>query len=200
MIDTLDLNLLEEAPEETTTKRGSSKIILWLIALSLATLLLPLYLISTAIKEDNVGLQVELNAVQTALASTPVPNPEVVKLEATLASMTTQSKAIEPISTTLLGTRYDWRGTMAIIANYNAAELVLTAVSMAENRLTLNGRTVSEANAIAYVHQLEETQQFKRVVIQSIVLKTKAGSVSDGKPSEFVILVELKELKADDHE
>jgi Tfp pilus assembly protein PilN len=197
----------EEETEETPQPRGS-RLVIWLVVLSLGALFLPLYLVSTSIQEETQTLTVTLTAIQATLEFTPEPAEQELALENTLSHLRDQINALQPVITGLVESKVDWLNTFAVIGRYDAGRIILTGVSQTENRLVLTGQATSESDVMAYFQLLDESTTFDRVVVQSIVLRETSSSAATVKPiirdnppvedvpveriSEFNILIELK--------
>ena len=109
----IDRNL-DDLDSLTESAGGSSprRIVLWLVIASLLVLLLPLFLVSNALKDENVRMQQEMEAIQATLDS-PVPVPAE---EQTLRNEMLQSREAETVLENLranLESRHlNWPDTM----------------------------------------------------------------------------------------
>jgi len=183
------------APEQPG---GASRLIRWLIVFGLALLFMPLYLISTTIKEDTVPLKTTLVSLQQTLASTPRPNQSEQNLKATLVQAQKQAIELENSRPTLVANHFDWPAAIMVIGNYDQAVLAITSIVQTETRITLNGQATDEATAMLYAQALRESSQFQRVTVQTITLKAaptgaaKPDAPPVDKPAVFTILIELK--------
>src|SRR5450432_366319 len=89
--------------EETSEQsKGSSRTVQWLIVLSLAILFIPLYLVSTLIKDDIPPLQTQAADIGTKLSVTTGPNPTEKLLKSTLTQLQSQVNALDLAGTTLV--------------------------------------------------------------------------------------------------
>jgi len=201
------VNNYEEETEEAPPPRGS-RIVIWLVILSLGALFLPLYLVSTSIQDETQTLSVTLTAVQATLVFTPEPLEQELALQDTLAQLRDQVNALQPVIAGLVASQVDWLNSFAVIGSYDPTRITLNGIAQTENRLVLTGQATSEGDIMAYFQLLDESTTFDRVVVQSIVLREVSSSPATAKPiirdaapteeipaeriSEFNILVELK--------
>ncbi len=166
--DSSDLSGLPEQPQPRGSLRGT--IILWLVAISWVILLLPLYLVSTAVRGDITHLEANLQVAQEALSSTNVPDPEVQGLMNDLARVQGAIDEIEGAYSAMAAGHTNWPAVMAAIGNYNPSQLALTSIAQSGNRITLNGRAIDDSTVIAYSRALEESNLFSLVIVQSVRL------------------------------
>ncbi|KAA3661892.1 MAG: hypothetical protein DWQ04_15075 [Chloroflexi bacterium] len=137
--------------------------ILWLIALGLIILFVPLYFIGAALQDDVSSLQSELAPLETALASAPTPLP--------LATQVAQTTAV---SATLLTDNINWPAAMNFIRTYNPSEITITGINQVDNQLFISGQAANDALVVAYARSLETSGAFKRVQVESIVVAAGA--------------------------
>jgi len=145
-------------------------IILWLVAISGIVLLIPLYLVATAIRNDADRLSSELQAVQVALASESTLEPEAQKLADELAQLQGSVNEIDAAHAAVAASHTNWPAVMAAIGNYDPSQVALTSVTQSDNQITLNGRAIDDPVVIAYSRALEESNLFSRVIVQSVRL------------------------------
>jgi Tfp pilus assembly protein PilN len=211
MLTAVDPAVPDEVEESTETGH-SPRIALWLVVTSLAGLLLPLYLISAAIKADNRSLEADLASIEQQLSDASQPGEEQQTLQDNLLKARQQLDTLTTVQTDLIAHHINWPAVMAVIGNNGPAQMVLTGLSQADNRIVINGQAQAESVVIAYAHMLEESGQFSRVVVQSISIKvlptptppptptpdpaetavSTPAPVAPGQVVEFVILVELQ--------
>ncbi|MCB9457571.1 MAG: PilN domain-containing protein [Anaerolineaceae bacterium] len=200
-------NNYEEDTQEAPQQHGS-RLVIWLIALSLGALFLPLYLVSSSIQEETGQLTVTLAALEGTLAVTPQPAAQEQALQDTLLQLRGQINEMQPVITGLQTSKIDWLHTFAVVGTYDTTRMTLTAVSQTENRLVLTGQATSETDVMTYFQMLDESLIFDRVIVQSIILRDMTGSQATAKPvirdnppieevpvermSEFNIMLELK--------
>jgi Tfp pilus assembly protein PilN len=161
-----DLNDLPEQHQPPRLPQGT--IILGLVVIGLVAFFLPLYLISTTIRDDITRSEANLLSVQATLTSISAPAPEAQELMNTLAQVQNSASEIEEASSAILANRTDWPAIMAAINNYNPTQLALTSITHADYRITLNGQAIDDTAVVAYARGLEESNLFSRVVVQSI--------------------------------
>ncbi|MBZ0275981.1 MAG: PilN domain-containing protein [Anaerolineae bacterium] len=193
---------------EVSPAPRASRLVVWLIIVSLGALFLPLYLVSTSIKQENAQFEVTLTAIQATLAYTPLPPESETALQETLLQVRGQINALEPVSADLAAAHLDWLNALAVISRYDRERINLSGITQTENRLVLNGLAANESDVLAYFHVLDDAELFNRVIVQSITLKdaptpnqpTAKPVVRDAaatetpaeRVAEFSILVELK--------
>jgi Tfp pilus assembly protein PilN len=162
----LDLNDQGEQPQPQKISRTT--IILWLLVLSLAAFFVPLFLLSNGIRGDVLRLEGDLQPISATLAVINTPPPEIQQLLEELTQAQGSADEIEQTYLSLMAGRADWPAVMAAIGDYDPARLTLTSLAQTDNRLTLNGRAIDDSAVVAYARDLEESQLFARVVIQSV--------------------------------
>lgn len=155
-----------DPPSIFSASRGV--IILWLIAIGLIFLFVPLFLINTSINKETVKLETKYLTITQSLTLVPTPNPTVKSLVGQLEQVQQASAGIRSVYPTLAAGYTDWKGVMGAISNYNADDLALVSVAQQNRRITLNGRAVSDEIVVAYARALEESGQFASVVVQSL--------------------------------
>jgi Tfp pilus assembly protein PilN len=206
------LILSEYETEEDVTVRHSSQVILWLVVFSVAGLILPLVLISTAIEQNNKTAALDLAQIEEEVNNAKQPEPAEQALRDTLLETKNQRTVLETLRDDLVSQHVNWSAVMAVVGNYGSAKMTLTGLSQSGTQITLSGQAETESTVIAYARMLEETGLFTRVVVQSISLKVLPTStptpgvatptaVPDVAPGpdqvvEFVILVELRPQEA----
>lgn len=159
--------------EEPVQKGHSSRIIIWLLVLSLSGLFVPLFLSAATIKQENVDLQAEMAQIQQTIESQSQPVPAEQQLEQKLIDARDQYRSLEALVTNLQTDHIDWPVLIAVISNYHQAEMLLTSLVQTDGRaLVLRGQAPNEGAVMTYANMLEESGQFSRVIVQSISLKT----------------------------
>ena len=108
-------------PEEPQPSRlFRTAIAMWLVAIGMAIFFLPLYLISSAVREDVVRMDADLGAIRVSLTSVPTPLPTVKKLLTPWTQVQSQIGQVNAVYPTLSAPRTDWPAVMAAIGRYNA--------------------------------------------------------------------------------
>ena len=165
----IDRNL-DDLDSLTESAGGSSprRIVLWLVIASLLVLLLPLFLVSNALKDENVRMQQEMETIQATLDS-PVPVPAA---EQTLRDEMLQSREAETVLENLradLESRHlNWPDTMLTLGNFDPTQIRITGLAQTERRLTITGQAVTENQVMNYSQALRDSGWFQTVLIQSI--------------------------------
>ena len=163
-----ELGGIEEMPEESAPRKSSGTKILWLVAASMLVFFVPLYLFSTSVTENTKGLSADLGFIQTSLTRVPTPVLAVQKLLTPLAQAQGQMNQINSVHPTLVAARANWPAVMTAVGNYDPNQITLTSVTRTVTSLTITGRANNDSNVTAYVHSLEQSGVFSRVVLQSV--------------------------------
>lgn len=155
------------APPQVPTQPRRS-LLLWLVAVGLGILVLPLSQISQTVRADNARLSSELENAQTAVGQTPTVGQEAAQMKSTLSALQAQSNLLVPFTKALTGKQVDWSDKAQTISDYDHAHVALTGLEQHENRLVITGRADSDTAVMAYAKSLEDSGKFSRVVVQSI--------------------------------
>lgn len=145
-------------------------LVLWLVALGLLLLFVPLYFLGSTIQADTLRLESELSQAQLGLASEPTPNPTTLALQSQITQTQQQISQLSAIQTNLTANQTNWPEVLAAIRDYDTNQISLTGLTQADNRLTITGQAHDDSLVIAYAQRLEASGQFNRVVVQSISL------------------------------
>jgi Tfp pilus assembly protein PilN len=157
---------LEEPEDRPPLSRGT--IILWLIAIGMIIMLLPLSLVASTIGSDAQRINADLVSIQNSLTSVPTPIPEVRELMNSLAQVQEQAIQVQALLPTLTGPRTDWPAIMSAVGSYNPDQIVVSSLALANNQLTISGQAVNDTLVVDYARALEQSGRFSRVVVQSI--------------------------------
>jgi Tfp pilus assembly protein PilN len=202
-MDAPELEAFEQSELEEAQPRSpfSSRLMLWLVVLSAGILFVPLYMVSTTLKQERANLEITLTQMQGTLGITPTAAPQLVVLKKTLFDALGQIPTLEPIQATLIAGHVDWPNVMARIANYDFTEISLSGLTQAGNQVSLTGRAKDQNAVIAYADMLKGSALFQAVTVQGINLKTlpTATPSNTTEPTaapdhyaEFSLLIELK--------
>ncbi|MBI5567390.1 MAG: PilN domain-containing protein [Chloroflexi bacterium] len=153
-------NLLQSMPRST--------LILWLVAMGLVFLFVPLVLINNAIRTDTQRLNADLDSALNQLNTVPTPAPAVQQLSAQLTDVQSQTQQIAAANQQLNVARPNWPGIMAAIAQYDPVLVQIESLTSGDNRVTLSGRAVDQNVVVNYARTLEQSTLFNRVNVQSI--------------------------------
>lgn len=164
--DFIDVNIL---PEQYRPRKLPRRVILLsLIAVILAVLILPLWLVSASMRGGAASLETEVQSVQGDLARVSTPLPEVQELMNKLDQIQQSGSELEEAQATLAAERPDWPAVMAAIGNYNPDELSLDSLAQTNSQITLNGRAIDRSVVMAYADDLQASDLFSSVDVQSI--------------------------------
>jgi hypothetical protein len=161
-----DLNSASEPNETHRSLRNA--MVLWLIALSLAMLILPLYLVSAALRDDVVRLEAALRSNREALAELDTLSPDAQELVNSLAEAEALAVQIEEARANILADHTNWVAVMATIGNYDPRQLALTSLTHDDHRIILDGEAADDSAVMRYARDLEESDLFARVAVESI--------------------------------
>jgi Tfp pilus assembly protein PilN len=207
-----------EEPIEEPHPGTSSRIIPWLVVMSMVIVFGTLFMVSNTIRQQQPELQAELDTISATLAVTPAPQPEEEALSGELLRVMEHSAALEPIRDQLVAGRIDWPVTMNAINNYNGAVMQITGLSQSGRQIIILGRSTDESTAMGYAQHLRDSGLFGAVTVQSITLQLPtpvptatpnplltpeafAPVATEAAPNtyaDFAIVVELKTDTADE--
>ncbi|MBI5958736.1 MAG: hypothetical protein HY866_08375 [Chloroflexi bacterium] len=166
----LDPNEIEGLDEIVETGRPS-RMVFWLIIMGLAGLFLPLYLLSTAIKEHNQTLKNDLAQIEQQESELSQPGSEQQTLQDELIKARQRLDLLSTVQTDLIAQHINWPAVMAVVGNNGYVQMELLSLSQANELIMLHGQAQAESVVMAYARMLEESDQFSRVIVQSISLK-----------------------------
>lgn len=161
---------IQEEELEEPEPRSRSSLVIWLVALGIAALFVPLYLVSVAVEESIVPLQERFDALQETLTAPPRVPPEEVALTDRLLDLRSQLSALSDVPATLIAGHTDWPRIMAAVHSYDANRIRLTGFVHENTRLTLQGNAVEESAVLEFSDVLQDTGLFARVSVQTISL------------------------------
>jgi len=143
-------------------------VILGLVVMAFFAFFIPLYLISTGVRKDNARLESRYQAANTTLTAVHAPAPDAQDMQAELTRLRQSADEMQQAYDSIVHGRTDWPLIMAAINSYDPAQMAITSLSQAGNRITVNGLAGSDAVVVAYVRALEAANLFSRVTIQSM--------------------------------
>ena len=196
---------VEEETEENEGGGGLSRLILWLIVLGLGMMLLPMYLVSTTVKDDNLRLATEMVDLQATIQGPAPVKPETKKLTDSLSALQSQLNVLSPLNTNLSQNHINYPTLMATISHYDQGRMIVNSVSETDKIILISGEAENEEVVMSYSTRLRDSEQFQDVTIQSIVSKVlptatpmPEGVTADpggprwSKSAQFVISLALK--------
>ena len=160
---------LDTVLREQTATNSRRPIILWLVALGLLLLFVPLYLVATAVRADTQRLESELSQLQMAEMGDPGGDPTINALQTRVAEAQTEADSLAAIQSSTGAQHVNWPAVVDAIKT-DAHQITLLGVEQADNRLTISGEAADDTAVIAYAQELEASGQFARIVVQSITL------------------------------
>lgn len=158
----------QEPLGDTVTPR--QLLLLWVIAGSLLLALVPFGLRSRSLQRDIRAAEAEIEQIQSQLAGTPSPPPEVQPLLVTLESLRQQVEELENVANTITGAQINWPAVMDTVRERDPQQLALTALTQEGRQIILEGEAVNDSVVFNYVQSLETSGLFSDVSIQSINL------------------------------
>jgi hypothetical protein len=167
-----EVELQEGEGEGDAPARGGSKIVIWLVICGLAVLFLPLYVISTTVKNTNDKLSTDLDSIQATLSATPPVSSLQQTLSAQFLDMQNQSKAVGSIRSTLMASHINWPTVMATIGAYDTNQMAVNNVDQISTGIRITGRAKQEIVAMAYADMLRASGLFDTVAVESINLQS----------------------------
>jgi len=162
------MGLSDAPPQPQPGGLSRTAIVLWLVAAGTALFFLPLYYVAATVSDDVARLENELGSIRASLTNVPTPGPQVRNLLTPLAQAQRQINQVNTVYPTIVAAHTDWPAVMAAIGAYNPDQIALTALTRADNRITLNGRAINRDAVVAYARALEQSNLFSRVIVQSI--------------------------------
>lgn len=141
--------------------RPFSPTLLWLGVLGLLVLLIPLYLMSSALGS-------EVTDLETQLASNPDLPDQGEILAVTLTAVHSQTEQMALALSSLAAENVDWNAVILAINNVSEDSIRLTGLEQVGDQLFIQGQARSSDDATVYADQLIASGQFSQVVVQSI--------------------------------
>lgn len=173
---------------------NNSRLILWLLILSLAGLSLPLLLVGTTLQEDLVTMNAEITVQQTTLEASLPENPERQQLLTQLNQVKTDFNVLNSLYTSLVDNSINWSELMSALGVYEAGQLILTGIEQNEAHLIVTGQALEETAIMNYAIKLRENPIFNTVTVQTITRdELESGEII----SEFGISIEISMELAD---
>jgi len=195
----------ELAEDDVPRRSRMGRVILWLVALSLGVLFLPIHLLGSAIDEQNARLQGDIGTQEARLALGPPASLDEKELQTTLSAALEQLSVLQPARTHLESNRIDWPGVAASLSNYHDDYMVVLGLTQTDQLLTVQGRAWSEQVVLDYARRLEESGHFATVTVQSLsgnIVPTETPGRGTPTPApeapsriryvEFTLTAELK--------
>lgn len=189
------------APEESPpTPNRALRLVLWLVVVALAIIFLPLTLVGNTVRGGSQTMGTQLADIKATLAGPSEPSTEEQALKSTLTVLESEIKGFATAQANLYASYVNWPVVVQAIGQHDMNTLIPMGLTQVENRVLLTGRAQGERTVTDYAQQLRSSEQFARVVVQSIIVRTATGTgqvrptVADeqGRYVEFAILLELK--------
>jgi len=196
MLTSAKIQSLESVPDETP--KSSSRTVWWLVVMGLGLLLLPLYMTTTALQSDSDSLQIDRAIYEATLTAVPTVDPDTQAATDALSETRTQITQLEGAG---LSTQHvNWPLIASIMANYDVAQLGVFSVQQEGYNIVVTGQATSELAVMNYVQALSDSDQFERVILQSIKLTIPTTPSLSGELAaplaEFAILLEIKAVQS----
>lgn len=159
-----DLDSLTESSGGMNTRR----LVLWMVIASLLVLLLPLFLVSNALKDENARMQQDLESIQATLDAPAQVPPQEQALRDEMLQDREAATVLDNLRTDLESRHVNWPDTMLTIGGYDPSQIRITGIVQADRRLTITGQAVTEGDVMTYSQALRDSGWFQTVLIQSI--------------------------------
>lgn len=161
--------------QNRNTQRFPGNVIFWFAILGLTIIFIPLFLFAKSLRDEVSQLEGTVVPLETAVSGTQTAGISTT-LDDDLATLNEQIAEISKLDPTLEAGQINWPLAMSAIQNING-DVTLNTVSQANNQLIVRGQAGSETAVLNYAQQLENSGQFNRVVVQSIVVLPTATPV-----------------------
>jgi Tfp pilus assembly protein PilN len=169
-----DLDELEATESASSASVSRRKlIILWLLALGMLLVLIPLFMLSKTLQDEAEAAALEIEAYELEPPATPTPPLEIQPLLATLEASRQRVVELHDASTVLrgeLGLDVYWPNVIAAVKAGDPDEIRISTFSQAGRQITLEGIAANDSVLAEYVRLLEASGVFGRVLVQSITL------------------------------
>lgn len=177
---------------------GNTRLVLWLIVMSISFLVIPVFLTGSVIQEERMMVEEQLAGLQAELDVTPPVDPQIERLESELLTLRNSTSDMESLQTTLQATNIDWTTIMLSFLAYDPNLMELTAITQTDRRIIVNGRADDESDLMAYVDVLRDSGLFAQVILQSINRTSTQAEDEDNhllatRLVAFVIQIDLEE-------
>lgn len=190
--------MLKTNPEKKQPEgqKNNSRLILWLLILSLAGFSVPLLLVGTTLQEDLVTMNSDVAVQQTTLEASLPENPERQQLLTQLNQVKTDTNVLDSLYTSLVEGSINWSEILSGLGVYEAGQLIITGIEQDNTHLIVTGQALEETAIMNYAIKLRENPIFNAVTVQTI---TRDELESSEIISEFGIFIEISmELEASD--
>lgn len=156
------------AETEEQPRRNPMRLILWLMVVAVGLFLVPLYLVSTTIKQAIPEIDLEITAIAETIAAPVSVSSEQEALETELLNIRDSIGALQPSLMSAAAGHVDWPYTMAAIGSYDALRVTLQRVTQSGRQITITGQALNQTTVTAYADTLRASNLFGRVVILAI--------------------------------
>lgn len=180
----------ENAPEKP--KNGNSgRMVVWLVAMSMAMLFVPLYLMSSTLQEDVIALETEYAQLSEALSLTPTPDAAAEDIRSNLLGLQSDIVLLTSTYDELANARLDWFAVMDWLLQYDQEAILLTRLVQEDRGLLVEGMASNENAILRYVNILREAEIFSGVQVLSIL--REEPDEEQPERYEFQLSVDLEE-------
>jgi Tfp pilus assembly protein PilN len=179
-----------------------TRLIIWMGVIGLGVCFMPLFIISTTLRDNYQALQLQVEAVQGTLDTAPVMSDADQTLRDDLLQMQTVLHQLKEVQMRLVVDQVAWAEVMRVLGGYDPCCLALTGIAQNARQIILNGSSTDEAAVMRYTGMLRATGLFSQVTIQTLMrashVVTATSSTPDTtlsiivQPVDFTVLLELK--------
>lgn len=189
-------NQTQPQNETATRLRGMrTTVVLWLMALLLALVIIPLLMIFRWVREDVDRLAFELERVELGIESANLPSPEMNRLELEMAAVEELIAALESAN---VPSGIDWPQMASAIESHDPVRVSLQSITQTGNRIRLTGRAADYDDVAVYADALADFSQIGRVNTLSMTFApttppaadesdSTAADLGPQQPIEFVL-------------
>lgn len=192
-----DLPKEDVQQDDNKSRGGGGRLVLWLVVVSMAFLVLPVFLVGGVIESERTLLQEQLDGLQAELNAPPVIDPEIERLEGELLQLRNDTSAMNTLATSLATTHIDWAVLMQTFISYDPNQMEVTNIEQSDRRIIISGRSDDETHLMYYVDVLQGSGLFAQVLLQSITrnppeVDENGNTLPDYRLVDFVIQVDLE--------
>ncbi len=166
---TEDVRPQVESSPEKPKKGNSGRLVVWLVAMSMAMLFVPLYLMSSTLQEDVIALETEYAQLSEALSLTPTPDAAAEDIRSNLLTLQSDTVLLTSTYDELANAGLDWFVVMDTLLQYERDAMLLTRVVQEEIGLLVEGTATNESAILRYVSTLRDAEVFNGVQVLSIL-------------------------------
>ncbi|MCA9915913.1 MAG: hypothetical protein KC496_21310, partial [Anaerolineae bacterium] len=162
---TEDVRPQQDNLPEKPKKGSNGRLVVWLVAMSMAMLFLPLFLMASTLQEDVLAMETEYAQLSEALSLTPTPDVAAEDIRVTLLQLQSDAVLLTSTYDELANAGLDWFAVMDSLLQYDQEAILLTRIMQEENGLLVEGTATNENAILRYVNTLREADPFSGVQV-----------------------------------